>query len=461
MITNNIKTFPAEQIPSESGGLAVEIWLIAQLGHGAGNHLHASVTSRQRQHHAFINELDEPSAKLGASDFHHGDASALYSFVIGPNGHPFHRHAGQRVFTAVTGSGGAVLRFSTATTKQIEHDPQNFIRKLRYVMIPPDCLFSLRLGEQIWHSFSPRTTHSRHPTLFALSCHTNELGGNLSAIEKATVLSNEASIPALTELLPASVTTLLQNKNFDATTIPTSTLSLDAPPGTLHRLICDIVRSCAGLLRGTWSAWADSSGTRSISEKMYTIQKNMTPPAASLLSAELADKEVYYEDTFCLSLARDHFNNMCASQILTAVLDGFLQHAPKGVSRLMRLRNAIVKPLGLRTSPLGCPVSSLLSSDTTHLFANKFPVLAQSINDETSRAEVILGADDKHLIFRSSVGVEMIDDQQVNITLGIRVHCKNWFGKFYMAAIKSIHRSYIAPALLRQAVEYTILANRK
>lgn len=124
-MTEVVRSFPSARIDSQSGGLAVEVSLIAQLMHGSGNHLFASVAARQQQHAEFIDELDEPSAKLGSTDFDKGDPTSLYSFVVGPKGHPFHRHAGHRIFTAVSGSGGAQLRFSSASMEQIEQDPHS------------------------------------------------------------------------------------------------------------------------------------------------------------------------------------------------------------------------------------------------------------------------------------------------------------------------------------------------
>ncbi|UUZ56280.1 hypothetical protein LP419_14250 [Massilia sp. H-1] len=175
--TSVVNTFPSARIDSQSGGLAVEVSLIAQLMHGSGNHLFASVAARQEAHQEFVDELDEPSAKLGGTDFDKGDPTSLYSFVVGPRGHPFHRHAGHRVFTAVSGSGGAQLRFSSASVEQIEEDPHNFIRALQFINIPPDCMFTVRFGGETWHQFAPLTENSVHPVFFALSCHTNELGG--------------------------------------------------------------------------------------------------------------------------------------------------------------------------------------------------------------------------------------------------------------------------------------------
>ncbi len=105
--TNIVNTFPTIVIPNKNDGLPIEISLIAQLGHGAGNHLFQKVASRQTHHSEFIDELDEPSAKLAGTNFSLGDTTSLYSFIVGPKGHPFHRHAGHRIFTAISGSGGA------------------------------------------------------------------------------------------------------------------------------------------------------------------------------------------------------------------------------------------------------------------------------------------------------------------------------------------------------------------
>ncbi len=451
-----VDTFPSVRIPSESGGLAVEVSLIAQLGHGAGDQLYGGVAARQSKHAAFIDALEEPSAKLGGTDFSKGDASSLYSFVVGPKGHPFHRHAGHRVFTAVSGSGGAQLRFSSASSQQIERDPANFIRALRYVNIPPDCLFTVRFGGETWHQFAPRVAHSLHPVFFALSCHTNELGGKLTDAEQAMVRANAASIPALTELLPQAVAQLLQGPAFKADAIPTTTLALDAPAGSLQCVLCKVVRCGLGLLRGLWASLPGARGYRSFSGAGRAVFALSAPPAGSMLLQQLADVAVHHEDTVCLRLTGSDFRYASASGLLDSVLQGFLQHAPKSVTRMMALRNVLVRPLGLRTSPLGCPVSSLLSPDKSNLFAGRYPVLDQRVDAGDTRAQVVLGANDKHLNFRSCVGVQIVDEHHIDITLGTRVHCKNAFGRFYMGSIDVVHRHYVAPTMLRLAVEHAV-----
>lgn len=455
-LTKVVQTFPSVRLPSESGGLAVEVCLIAQLGPGAGNHLFASVVSRQRQHAQFVDELEEPSAKLAGTNFDKGDATSLYSFVVGPTGHPFHRHAGHRVFTAVSGSGGAQLRFSSASDEQLKADPHNFLHSLRFINIPPDCMFTVRFGGETWHQFFPLSTSSLHPAFFALSCHTNELGGNLSDELKAKVIANEATIPSLTELLPDAVLALLQSKSFNSADVPTTALSLDAPPGTVQRVVCNTMRCSAGILRGAWSARRRAGGYLSYKGNARKVTELATTPDGSLLLKQFAEEPFEHGDTFSLTVTSANLRGASASKLLVDVLEGFLLNPPDGVSRLMALRNVLVKPMGLRTSPLGCPVSSLLAPHADNMFAGQYPVMDQLVDPTDARAQVILGANDKHLQFRSCVGVHLINDHQAEITLGTRVRCKNWFGRFYMALINRVHRAYITPTMLRLAVEYAL-----
>jgi len=449
-----IRTFPSVRIPSQSGGLPVEVSLIGQLGHGSGDDLFASVSARQKAHKDFVDELDEPSAQLGGTNLSKGDATSLYSFAVGAKGHPFHKHAGHRIFTAISGSGGAQLRFSSATSRQIDEDPQSFIRALHHVNIPADCLFTVRFGGDTWHQFAPLTKRSKHPAFFALSCHTNELGGDLSDALREQVLANEASIPSLTVPLPHGVSELLHRASTDHLHIPTTHLSLDAPAGTLHGMLCKSVRRIVGLIRGAWATWRRSTGFLFESGGSHAVIEFDHAPADSLLTQQLTDAPGHHEDMFCLSVTSENLGTKSASALLSSLLDGFLSNPPTRVSQMMALRNLLVKPIGLRTSPLGCSVSSLLSPTRDNLFDQRYPVIDQVVDRDGARAQVILGADDKHLIFRSCVSVQILDNQRVDFALGTRVRCKNLFGRFYMAMIHHAHRSYVSPAMLRMAVEH-------
>lgn len=445
-----VNTFPGAIIPSHCGGLPVEVSLIAQLGHGSGNQLFASALRRQRAHKDFVDRLDEPSTRLAGTDFGKGENTALFSFAVGAQGHPFHRHAGHRVFTAISGSGGAQLRFSTASQEQIENDPRSFISALRYVDIPPDCLFTVRFGGGTWHQFASRRDYGRHPVFFALSCHTNELGGELSDATREQVLSGAAGIATLTELLPEAVNELLAREPIVHAQIPTTRLALDAAPGSLRHAAHRIVRCFAGLFRGAWSALRDAPGFIATGSRPLLVEELENLPGQSLLQDQLPRHD--HQDMFRLTVRGRGFARLSSAQLLGEVLEGFLVRRPTGVSWLMRVRNFLVMPLKLRTSPLGCPVSSLLSQQDGPTFAGKYPVLGSRTSDGDQRAQVVLGADDRHLVFRSCVGVHIVSDSQIDFTLGTRVRYNNLFGRVYMSLIDRVHRGYIAPAMLRNAV---------
>ena len=226
MRSTSAATFPSVQLHPDGGGLPIEVTLIARLERGSGDRLIDGVSARQRVHASFVDALDEPSARIGGIDLANGDVTSLYTFAVGKNGHPFHRHAGHRVFTAVSGGAGTRLRFSTASTGQLHRDPHAFLATLHHVDVPPDSMFVVRFGGGVWHQFIPLRPGTAHPALFALSCHTNELGGDLEPDLRRRVLRGAASIPAMTELLPTAVCALLESPTFDAASVPTTTLSL-------------------------------------------------------------------------------------------------------------------------------------------------------------------------------------------------------------------------------------------
>ena len=254
-------TYPSVQIPVP-WGLPIEVVLIGQIGHGGGTALVQQVKQRQQKHVTFINELDEPSAKIFNTSLHSQqqqqqslsevtpveDKTAVYTFSV-DHSHPFHRHEGHRVFTAVTGSSGCYLRFSTATTDELNRDPSSFFSQLSQVQIPGDCIFTLRFNGKVWHQFAAKEKTS--PAFFAISVHTDETGGQLSAELQSKVRANESSIASLTELVPDQVQQLMskdQKGIFE--TIPTYQLSLEpGGPSSFRDWYCRVYRSTMGVLR--------------------------------------------------------------------------------------------------------------------------------------------------------------------------------------------------------------------
>ncbi len=444
-------TFPTVRLASSSGGLPVEVVLVAQIGIGAGSPLIAATAALQRGHAEYVDALDEPSARIGPSDFACGDTTALYSFVVGPKGHPFHCHAGHRAFTAISGSGGALLRFSTASAGALAGDPQAFVDALRHVEIPPDCLFTVRFGGGTWHQFLPLDPRAGHPALFALSCHTDELGGDLDPDLRRKVLAGEADIPALTECLPEAIAARLPP--IGAECIPVIRLSLYEERRSLKGRACAWARDGSGRLRALLARVRRPAGFSHVAGGRPVFALD-APAPDSVLRTQFADG-FDHEDCFAIDVPASQLPVRDADALLARLLDGFLYNAPGGVARLMRARNVLVKPFGLRTSPLGCPVSSLLG-DAPQRFAGRHPVLAQRIEFGGRRAEVILGADDKHLRFRSCVAVERMGNGDVRFSLSTRVRNRNVFGAIYMRLIDRTHRAYVAPTMLRMAVDEVV-----
>lgn len=453
VLTKVIQTFPSIQLNGGEGRLPIEVSLISQLGHGAGDQVYAGVTRRQRFHDEFVDELNEPSAKLGAPNIAVGDATALYSFVVGPEGHPFHRHAGHRIFTAISGSAGAQLRFSTSNDAA-GRDSTSFLAGLRLVNIPPDCLFTVRFGGEVWHQFAPIRKGTRHPVMIALSCHSNELGGELSDDQRAMIAANRSDIPSLTHLLPAALNALLDDPAV-IERAPTVSLSLDAPEGTLHRLMCNVFRGRMGDARRRVATPLGKRGFVSLLS-IGKVRHAKRAPDDSLLGGQLVGKTIDHRDSFAIDVAGVGLEARSAEDLLDQILEGFISNPPRFVGSLMALRNIVVMPFGLRRSSLGCPVSSLIGETSATMFRGKYPVVDQRIARDGSRAEVVLGADDKHVMFRSCVAVIKHSDQQAEVRLENAVHCRNLFGHFYMAAIRVVHQRAIAPAMLRDAVTFAV-----
>lgn len=107
---------------------------------------------------------------------------------------------------------------------------------------------------------------------------------------------------------------------------------------------------------------------------------------------------------------------------------------PRWIAALMRLRNAIVAPLGLKTPSH----ANTIAVDSIGLF----PVITETPD------RVVAGFDDRHLDFRVIVDVSgTAPGRQVTATTLVKTH--NLLGRVYLAVIMPFHRM-IVPAMLRQ-----------
>jgi len=110
---------------------------------------------------------------------------------------------------------------------------------------------------------------------------------------------------------------------------------------------------------------------------------------------------------------------------------------PRWIDRLMKLRNLVVAPLGLKTP-----------THTKTIVADSigpFPVIS------ATPQRLVAGFDDKHLDFRVIVDVTgSVPSRQVTATTLVMTH--NLLGRAYLATIMPFHR-IIVPAMLRQVPE--------
>jgi hypothetical protein len=120
-----------------------------------------------------------------------------------------------------------------------------------------------------------------------------------------------------------------------------------------------------------------------------------------------------------------------ASLDATAAARQMLGRQPRWVKGMMRLRNALVKPFGLKT---GHP------SEDPRGRVGIFPINSATPN------RIVLGFPDKHLDFLLVVDVSASDSSS-EITATTMVRTNNLLGRIYLAAILPFHRLVVRSAL--------------
>ena len=135
-----------------------------------------------------------------------------------------------------------------------------------------------------------------------------------------------------------------------------------------------------------------------------------------------------FSDAFRVSVNGINLNARRAAEKLLA-------HNPGWIDALLRLRNTLVRPFGLKTSGLGEPASGGM--------IGIFPVISETPE------RIVAGFDDRHLDFRVVVDVEPSHPgHQVTATTLVKTH--NLLGRAYLAVVLPFHR-VIVRSLLRHA----------
>lgn len=130
----------------------------------------------------------------------------------------------------------------------------------------------------------------------------------------------------------------------------------------------------------------------------------------------------------------DAFSITTQTTTLTAreAAERMLGHSPWWVEALMKLRDTIVSPLGLKTS------ESARHADVAKV--GFFPLLSETPQ------RVVAGFNDSHLDFRVVVDVAAAGTgQEVTATTIVLTH--NWTGRTYLAVIKPFHRMVVRSML--------------
>ena len=131
-------------------------------------------------------------------------------------------------------------------------------------------------------------------------------------------------------------------------------------------------------------------------------------------------------------LAIPELTNCQAASLLTA----FLAAPPQWVHRLMRLRDRLVTPFGLK--PASAPLRQAAPPLQIGECFGIFRVLASSADT------VLLGEDDWHLDFRI-----LLRWQASELTVITAVRTKHWAGRLYMALVTPFHHLIVAWTLPR------------
>ncbi len=118
-------------------------------------------------------------------------------------------------------------------------------------------------------------------------------------------------------------------------------------------------------------------------------------------------------------------------------------HQPAWISRLMRVRDAVVAGFGLKTATHLATLAQGAPASRLGIFK------VYSKNDR----EIIVGEDDRHLNFRLSIlcADDPLTQGGRRLTLSTVVHCHNLLGRIYILVIGPMHRLVVKASLRRAA----------
>lgn len=122
------------------------------------------------------------------------------------------------------------------------------------------------------------------------------------------------------------------------------------------------------------------------------------------------------------------------------IFASFANCSPRWMMLLLKLRNFLVRPFGLKTGDEECSVSR-----ASIVVGEKFGIMRICARNEE---EIVFGETDKHLDFQASFRV--VKGEKTNLLYCTTVvRFNNVFGKMYFVVIKPFHRLIIRTSLQR------------
>jgi len=160
---------------------------------------------------------------------------------------------------------------------------------------------------------------------------------------------------------------------------------------------------------------------------------SVRPPPANAISSWYPHADL--ADSFSIPLSQD------TSRDIRVLAVRMLAKQPAFVRMLMSVRDTVMAKAGVATSTdIGRRVDG---KDRIGVF----PIFS------SSPSEIVLGFDDRHLDFRSSIAIVRSASGDVLVATTV-VRCHNLLGRLYLLAIRPFHVA-IVRAGLRRAVKAT------
>ena len=160
--------------------------------------------------------------------------------------------------------------------------------------------------------------------------------------------------------------------------------------------------------------------------------RRTTPPSESVVASWYKNASLL--DSYSIDLSASEQSSMRALATLT------VGNPPAWQKALIALRDAMVKPFGLKKAPVrsGRPATAMNAWSSSRC------------NGEGKDLEIVLGADDRHLDFRLSL-LRRLSPTGASLIATTVVHSHNALGFAYLNAIRPFHHLVVRANLARCA----------